>query len=186
MHNIAVSHSAIEKYFFTFITQLNYQGMSLSSYRRRRAAGMFVKDIMINCLEGDIVETGTFTGGTTAVMMKMLLDFDRCNRTLYAFDSFEGLPDRDPKDMIGQAGKGKKGYFSVTYEKYVENMKAVGVYNETILKTTKGWFKDTVPKCPVEKIAFLRMDGDMYVSTKDVVRTNDIRTLSLVVFSYYR
>ena len=50
-------------------------------------------------------------------------------------------------------------------------MKSVNAYNETLLKVTKGWFKDTVPLCPVQQIAFLRLDGDMYASTRDVIYT---------------
>jgi O-methyltransferase len=31
----------------------------------------------------------------------------------------------------------------------------------------KGWFKDTLPIAPVERLAILRVDGDMYSSTMD-------------------
>ena len=111
--------------------------------------------------------------------------------------------------MVGHSGKGKRGYFSVTMEKFIENMKCkrpivptyllplfrlpspsklpsriiphlsfhditpplthipdVKAWNESRITVAKGWFSDTVPKCPVKKIAFLRLDGDMYVSTK--------------------
>jgi O-methyltransferase len=29
----------------------------------------------------------------------------------------------------------------------------------------KGWFKDTLPTAPIERLAVLRLDGDMYSST---------------------
>ena len=29
----------------------------------------------------------------------------------------------------------------------------------------KGWFKDTLPAAPIEHLAILRLDGDMYQST---------------------
>ncbi|MED1361801.1 TylF/MycF/NovP-related O-methyltransferase, partial [Bacillus paranthracis] len=35
------------------------------------------------------------------------------------------------------------------------------------VKFLKGWFKDTLPSAPVEKIAIARLDGDMYESTMD-------------------
>ena len=28
-----------------------------------------------------------------------------------------------------------------------------------------GWFRDTLPKAPIERLAVLRLDGDMYEST---------------------
>ena len=29
----------------------------------------------------------------------------------------------------------------------------------------EGWFKDTLPNAPIEKLSILRLDGDMYGST---------------------
>jgi hypothetical protein len=29
----------------------------------------------------------------------------------------------------------------------------------------EGWFKDTLPNAPIERLAVLRLDGDMYEST---------------------
>jgi Macrocin-O-methyltransferase (TylF) len=31
----------------------------------------------------------------------------------------------------------------------------------------KGWFKDTLPGAPIERLAILRLDGDYYQSTMD-------------------
>jgi hypothetical protein len=33
----------------------------------------------------------------------------------------------------------------------------------------KGWFKDTLPSAPIEKLAVIRLDGDMYESTMDAL-----------------
>jgi hypothetical protein len=33
----------------------------------------------------------------------------------------------------------------------------------------RGWFRNTLPKAPVEKLALLRLDGDLYESTKDAL-----------------
>jgi hypothetical protein len=33
----------------------------------------------------------------------------------------------------------------------------------------KGWFSDTLPKAPIERLAILRLDGDMYGSTMDAL-----------------
>jgi hypothetical protein len=34
----------------------------------------------------------------------------------------------------------------------------------------KGWFKDSLPQAPVEKLALLRIDGDLYESTYDTLQ----------------
>jgi hypothetical protein len=31
----------------------------------------------------------------------------------------------------------------------------------------EGWFEDTLPKVPIERLAVLHMDGDLYESTMD-------------------
>ena len=33
----------------------------------------------------------------------------------------------------------------------------------------KGWFKDTLPTAPIEQLALLRVDGDLYESTWDAL-----------------
>ena len=33
----------------------------------------------------------------------------------------------------------------------------------------KGWFKDTLAKAPIERLAVLRLDGDLYESTMDAL-----------------
>jgi len=34
----------------------------------------------------------------------------------------------------------------------------------------QGWFRDTLPTAPVQQLALLRVDGDMYESTTDVLK----------------
>ena len=38
------------------------------------------------------------------------------------------------------------------------------------VKFLKGWFCDTLPTAPIERIALLRMDGDLYSSTMDALK----------------
>jgi O-methyltransferase len=33
----------------------------------------------------------------------------------------------------------------------------------------KGWFRDTLPNAPIDKLAVLRLDGDLYESTMDAL-----------------
>ena len=35
------------------------------------------------------------------------------------------------------------------------------------MKFLKGWFKDTLPTAPIDKLSIIRLDGDMYESTMD-------------------
>jgi hypothetical protein len=33
----------------------------------------------------------------------------------------------------------------------------------------KGWFRDTLPDAPIDKVTLLRLDGDMYESTMNAL-----------------
>ena len=119
---------------------------------------------------GDYVETGVFTGGTSSIMMRMLMKYGS-NKTFYAFDSFEGLPEPHRLDGDNTYGlKGEKGQFQSTQEVFVSNLIKWGAYNASILRVTKGFFSDTLPLSPVQHIAFLRADGDMFISTHDALK----------------
>ena len=37
------------------------------------------------------------------------------------------------------------------------------------VKFLEGWFSDTLPTAPIDKLAVLRLDGDMYASTIDAL-----------------
>ena len=71
---------------------LHKYSMTLVSETRRRTTALLTKSAIMSCVPGDIVETGVFNGGTSAVIMRILMDFDGCGRKFWAFDSFEGIP----------------------------------------------------------------------------------------------
>src|SRR5271156_1792345 len=48
------------------------------------------------------------------------------------------------------------------------NFKAFGMLDERV-RFLAGWFKDTLPKAPIDSISILRLDGDMYESTTDAL-----------------
>ena len=64
--------------------------LDLVAPNRLRATALLTKSAILSCTPGDIVETGVYSGGSSAMIMKVLLDFDHCNRKFWAFDSFEG------------------------------------------------------------------------------------------------
>jgi O-methyltransferase len=45
-----------------------------------------------------------------------------------------------------------------------------GLLDERV-RFLKGWFKDTLPTALIERLAILRLDGDMYSSTMDVLKS---------------
>lgn len=97
-----------EKY-LSDILNLNIRyGMTMASDKRQRATAMIAREALYSPYDGDFVETGVYTGGTSAIIMRILMNFDGCGRKFYAFDSFAGLPGSQPEDRAGSGMKGNK------------------------------------------------------------------------------
>ena len=73
------------------------------------------------------------------------------------------------KDSGGDLIRGVKGEFAASQDTFVNNMKRVQAWDESRVVITKGWFNETASISPVERISFLRLDGDLYSSTWDAI-----------------
>ena len=62
----------------------------------------------------------------------------------------------------------------------IENFRRMGLWIEQV-RLVKGWFKDTVPAATVRQIAVLRLDGDLYESTIQVLDGFLSQTLTRLV-----
>jgi O-methyltransferase len=54
----------------------------------------------------------------------------------------------------------------------IEDVKALfaryGLLDDRV-RFLKGWFRDTLPTAPIDRLALLRLDGDLYESTTDAL-----------------
>lgn len=115
-------------------------------------------------VEGDVVEFGCYVGTTSVPMAKVLA---RTDRTLYLYDSFDGLPVKTEEDESPAGMQFQQGELRATKKQLIINLKQAGV---PIPRITKGWFSDlTIDDVPPQ-IAFAFLDGDYYYSVKDPLR----------------
>jgi O-methyltransferase len=126
--------------------------------------------IRINNIDGDLVETGVWRGGAT-IFMKAYVNFYNMNKKVFVCDSFSGLPEPDlekyPQD-IGDTHY-SNNILNVSLEEVISNFKLYNLLDENV-KFVKGWFSDTlVNNKEISKISILRCDGDMYMSTMDIL-----------------
>lgn len=118
----------------------------------------------------DFVETGIYRGGTAILAINTLLKYDSCDRHFWGFDSFEGLPAIVDEDRAGKLAVGVKGEFSASEAEFYKNLRHFSADTKPdMLHITKGFFIDTLPKTYLKRIAFLRLDGDIYSSTWDAL-----------------
>ena len=123
----------------------------------------------INKIEGDFVETGVWKGGSVILAYNLYKQSGQ-KRKVYVYDSFEGLPkpngEKYPIDLGDIHWTLKE--LAVSLEDVKDNFKLFSDIDESVV-FVKGWFKDTMPVNNIEKISILRLDGDMYESTIDVL-----------------
>lgn len=129
-----------------------------------------VETVIRECVEGDLIETGVWRGGACIFMRAILAAYGIEDRKVYVADSFEGLPKADVEKF--PADKDDTHYvqrfLAVSQEEVENNFIRYGLLDGQVV-FLKGWFKDTLPHAPIEKLAVLRLDGDMYGSTMDAL-----------------
>ena len=129
-----------------------------------------VEDALARGVPGDLMETGVWRGGVVILMRAILKAHGVTNRRVWAADSFEGLPPPDPKKYPPDAGLYLNTFkeLAVSLEQVQENFRRYGLLDEQV-RFLKGWFRDSLPAAPVERLAVLRLDGDLYESTMDAL-----------------
>jgi O-methyltransferase len=116
---------------------------------------------------GDFIETGVWRGGCTIFMRGFLHHHGIDDRVVWVADSFEGLPPPTHRQDEGFDFTGFP-YLSVGLDEVRELFARYDLL-DTQVKFLKGWFKDTLPTAPIERLAILRLDGDLYESTMDAL-----------------
>ncbi|MCI0391356.1 MAG: TylF/MycF family methyltransferase [Acidobacteria bacterium] len=129
-----------------------------------------VEDALANNVPGDLIETGVWRGGATIFMRAILKAYGVTDRVVWVADSFEGLPAPNHKEYPDDFGS--LYHFlpelSVSLEQVQDNFERYGLLDDQA-RFLKGWFKDTLPTAPIERLAVVRMDGDMYQSTMEAL-----------------
>ena len=125
---------------------------------------------------GEFVECGVWRGGASFLIAELLRAAGADERTVWMFDSFEGLP--EPEAIDGPAARDYTRrrddvtYFdncTATYEEVERTAAQFGLSDSVEL--VQGWFEQTLPpSCDrLGAIALLRIDCDWYSGTRCVL-----------------
>lgn len=121
--------------------------------------------VLADGIPGDLIETGTWRGGACILMRGVLKAHGVSDRTVWAADSFQGFPE----EAARAEGYGHdQAHLAVTLEQVQRNFALYGLLDDQV-RFLPGWFADTLPSAPVEQLAVLRLDGDLYPSTMDAL-----------------
>lgn len=143
-----------------------------------QATYMMARDVIDRGIPGDFVECGVYAGAECAIMARAITDAAKGFRRVHLFDSFQGIPKPGDEDQEFIASGNPEGDACCPIDGVRGNMQKWGV-NEDLLVYHPGWFEDTMPILATElcdrvfpdsKIALLRLDGDLYESTKTCMK----------------
>jgi O-methyltransferase/8-demethyl-8-(2,3-dimethoxy-alpha-L-rhamnosyl)tetracenomycin-C 4'-O-methyltransferase len=122
--------------------------------------------VLLDGVDGDFIETGVWRGGACILMRAILEAYGDTIRRVFVADSFAGLPPPDVENFPADAGDRHHTHtqLQVSRADVEDNFRRFGLLDERVV-FLEGWFKDTLPDAPIDQLAVLRLDGDMYEST---------------------
>jgi O-methyltransferase len=141
-------------------------GYTMAGQARLNNVQQCVETVLRDNIAGDLIETGVWRGGMTIFMRALLKAHGNSDRRVWAADSFEGLP--APKNEGDGWDYSGGDYLKVSLRQVQKNFKRFGLLDDQV-QFLPGWFCDTLPSAPIQKLALLRLDGDMYSSTRDAL-----------------
>lgn len=121
--------------------------------------------VLKNDVPGDFLEAGVWKGGAGILLRAVLKAHNCTSRNVWLADSFQGLPQPKPQwkedegDTLHQFAE-----LAISLERVKEHFRVLDLLDDQV-KFIPGWFHETLHVAPVEKLAILRLDGDMYEST---------------------
>jgi O-methyltransferase len=132
---------------------------------------------LIECLQslhedgirGDLIECGVWRGGSTIFMRGFLKAYDIVDRTVWVADSFAGVPPSSlPQDADTDLSATRYPQLAIPLETVRDHFSRYDLLDSQV-QFLPGWFKDTLPGAPITELALLRLDGDLYESTRDAL-----------------
>ncbi len=139
---------------------------TMTGLKRLDALQGCIADIIDRGVPGDFIETGVWRGGSCIFMRAALEAYGDTSRKVWAADSFQGLPkpgSATSDDYLADE-LWKFPELAISLDQVKANFARYGLLDDRV-EFLPGWFADTLPTAPVETLALIRLDGDMFDST---------------------
>jgi O-methyltransferase len=146
------------------------QGYTMIGLARLSNVEQCVRDVLGRGVPGDLLEAGTWRGGVVMFMRALLEAYGDRERRVWGADSFRGLPPPNPTvaqykgDMLWAYPE-----LAVSASEVRANLARFGLFDDRV-RLLEGWFKDTLPTAPIERLAVMHLDGDLYESQMDALQ----------------
>ena len=148
-----------------------YLGDTMTGWARIKNVADLLKKVIVNEVPGDYIETGVWRGGSSMFARAILRTYNEADkRKSFVCDSFRGLPPGEKELSKNDIGWDKSPYLEVSENIVAQGFRKYGLLDSGVV-FAKGFFNETMPPLSkhIEKLAIMRLDGDMYESTVDVL-----------------
>lgn len=140
---------------------------SMIGVRRMENVRRECERVLQENVPGDFIETGVWRGGACIMMRAVLKAYGVTDRRVFAADTFAG----PPAPSRGASADEKANFhghqdFAVPLAAVKANFARYELLDAQVV-FLEGLFRDTLPHAPIEQLAVLRLDGDLYESTMD-------------------
>jgi O-methyltransferase len=127
-------------------------------------------DVISRGVPGDFIETGVWRGGATIFMRGLLKAYGVTDRRVWVADSFQGLPKPSPNAPRSDHDERLWAFtqLAVSLDQVKANFARYELLDDQVA-FLPGFFAETLPAAPVGQLALLRLDGDLYESTRDAL-----------------
>lgn len=128
-----------------------------------------METVLQDNIAGDFIETGIWRGGAIIFMRGILTAFGITDRLIWAADLFAGVPIPTLQEDHGfDISQRVFPFLTVSLDEVKALIARYDLLDDRI-RFLPGWFKDTLPAAPIERLSILRLDGDLYESTMDAL-----------------
>lgn len=118
-------------------------------------------------IRGDLMECGVWRGGACIFMAGFLREHGITDRKVIVADSFDGLPPSTAEqDLHLTLDKSVFPELAVSLDEVQANFASYGLLDDNV-RFVPGWFSESLASTPSDRLALLRLDGDLYESTMD-------------------
>jgi O-methyltransferase len=122
-------------------------------------------------IPGDFMEAGVCQGGASIFLRALQVAYGEPHRQTWVADSFEGLPvPSHPEDVEHglDFSEPRQPWLAASLRAVQDNFRTYDLLSDAV-RFVPGWFSETLHALPAERLAILRVDADLYESTRDVL-----------------
>lgn len=129
-----------------------------------------VERLLAERIPGDLLEAGVWRGGCCILMRAVLAAHDVRDRKVWLADSFAGLPhSAEPLDRGYPMDASVLPFLAVTRAEVEQLLQRYGLLDEQV-EFIVGMFADSLPDAGLPTLALVRIDADLYLSTRDALQ----------------